>query len=75
MEVIMEKDELKMKLANAIQKCQCDIPTIAKQLGISQKQFEKYAKGEILPPVVVFANICKILNLDANEIIYKKKSN
>ena len=75
MEVTMEKEKLKMRLANAIQKCQCDIPTIAKQLGISQNQFEQYAKGEILPSVVVFANICKILNLDANKIIYEKKSN
>ena len=65
----MEKETLKIKLANALQQSQYDIPTLAKQLGISQKVLESYVKGEKLPSIVVFANICKILNLDAAEIV------
>ena len=65
----MEKETLKIKLATAIQQSQYDTPTLAKQLGISQKLLESYARGEKLPSIVVFANICKILNLDANKIM------
>lgn len=65
----MEKENYKIRLANAMQKSQYDLPTLAKQLGVSQQLLESYAKGEKLPPVVVFANICKILKLDANKII------
>ena len=68
----MKKENIKMNLANAIQKSKYDLSTLAKQLGISQKQLESYANGENLPSVVIFANICKILNLDANKIINQK---
>ncbi|MDE6471892.1 MAG: helix-turn-helix domain-containing protein [Clostridia bacterium] len=57
------------RLAEAIQNCNCDIPKLAKQLGISQKRLENYASGKTLPPIEVFANICKILDLDVNKII------
>ncbi|MDE5755540.1 MAG: helix-turn-helix domain-containing protein [Clostridia bacterium] len=65
----MEKETIKIRFANAIQKIQFDLPTLAKQLGISQKLLESYVKGEKLPPVVVFANICEILDLDANKVM------
>ena len=65
----MEKELIKLQLATALQECKYDLPTLANQLGISQKQLESYTNGEKLPSVDVFANICKILNLDANKII------
>ncbi|MDE6869235.1 MAG: helix-turn-helix domain-containing protein [Clostridia bacterium] len=68
----MEKEKLKMRLVNALQKSHYDLPTLAKQLGISQKQLNNYVNGKTLPPIVVFANMCKILELDPNEIIKKK---
>ena len=65
----MNKEKYKIRLANAIQKSQYDLPTLAKQLGISQKTLDNYANGKALPSIVVFANICKILELDPNDII------
>ncbi|MDE7191902.1 MAG: helix-turn-helix domain-containing protein [Clostridia bacterium] len=65
----MKKEEYKERLANAIQKSQYDLPTLAKQIGISQKALNNYANGKTLPSIVVFANICKILELDPNEIM------
>lgn len=69
----MKKEKIKIRLANAIQKLQYDLPSLAKQLGISQKRLESYVKGEKLPPVVIFANMCKILSLDTNEILDIKR--
>ena len=47
MEAFMKKEEYKIRLANAIQQSQYDIPTLAKQLGISQKTLNNYAQTEI----------------------------
>ena len=75
MEVTMKNETIKLRLANALQESKYDLPTLAKQLGISQKQLESYAKGEKLPPVLIFANMCKILNWDANKIMYPLLTN
>lgn len=69
MEAVMKKEIYKERLANAIQQSQYDIPTLAKRLGISQKTLNNYANGNTLPSIVTFANICKILELDPNDII------
>ena len=71
----MEKENIKINLATAILKSHYDLSTLAHQLGISQTLLDDYVKGKKLPSVVIFANICKILNLDTNEILGNKKSN
>lgn len=71
----MEKENIKINLATAIQKSHYDLSALAHQLGISQTLLDDYVKGKKLPSVVIFANICKILNLDTNEILGNKKSN
>ena len=67
----MGTNNIKTRLANEIQKRQFDLTTLSKQLGISQRQLENYISGKTLPRLDVFANICKILDLDINQIIVK----
>lgn len=42
---------------------------IAKELGISQQVVSSYMRGEKMPALDTFANLCQLLDLDANDIL------
>ncbi len=42
---------------------------LAKRLGVSQPTITQYLSGRALPALDTLANLCKILDLDANEIL------
>ncbi|MBR2875201.1 MAG: helix-turn-helix transcriptional regulator [Clostridia bacterium] len=42
---------------------------IAKELNITQPTVNCYIKGKALPALDTFANLCVILDLDANEVL------
>lgn len=42
---------------------------LAKKIGLTQSSIAHYIKGDILPALDTFANLCVILDLDANEIL------
>lgn len=54
---------------------------LAKKLGIKQPTVGQYLSGRAMPALDTFANLCSILDLDANEvlgiesIVKKKKQN
>ena len=54
---------------------------LAKKLGIKQPTVGQYLSGIAMPALDTFANLCSILDLDANEvlgiesIVKKKKQN
>ncbi len=42
---------------------------IAKELHMSQSTIAHYVRGDILPALDTLANLCAVLDLDANEIL------
>lgn len=42
---------------------------LAKKLGIKQPTVGQYLSGRAMPALDTFANLCSILDLDANEIL------
>ena len=64
--------QIQEKLANAINLSGITQSEIARQLGISHTQISCYVHGKKFPAVDTLANLCKILDLDANEILCVK---
>ncbi len=42
---------------------------IARRLGIAHQQVSRYISGKQMPALDTFANLCTVLDLDANEIL------
>lgn len=62
-------NEIQKRIATAITESGKTQTEIAKQLGIRQQTVSHYVKGDIMPALDTFANLCVILDLDANEIL------
>ncbi len=61
--------QIQEKLAEAIKQSGLTQTALAKQLGISQQTVSHYIKGNKMPALDTFANLCKILDIDSNEIL------
>jgi len=57
------------KLAEAIKRSGKTQTEIARLLNIDQSTVAHYVKGDRLPALDTFANLCKVLDLDANDIL------
>lgn len=62
-------NEIQKRLATAIQQSGKTQAEIAKQLQVTQPNISHYIKGDKMPSLDTFANLCVILDLDANEIL------
>lgn len=62
-------DKIRKQLAEAIQHSGLSQTEIAKRLGTSQQIISCYANGQKMPALDTFANLCEILDLDANELL------
>ena len=65
----MKAVEIGEKLRSAIKQSKHTKCEICSQLGIKRNALSRYLSGKDLPEVVVFANLCDYLKLDANEIL------
>ena len=69
--------QIQIKLTKSVEQSEFTKAEIAKEIGIKEITLDKYLYGNTKPPVYIFANLCKILNLDANDILcvadYKKE--
>ena len=65
-------DNIKDKLSEAIKGSGLTQTELAKKLGVSQQAISNYIKGDRLPALDTLANLCIILDLDANEILCVK---
>ncbi len=57
------------KLAEAINSSELSQSEIARRLGVAHQQVSRYVSGKQLPALDTLANLCVILDLDANEIL------
>jgi len=61
--------QIQSRIAEAIKQSGITQTAIAKSLNISQSAVAHYVKGDILPALDTLANLCKLLDLDANYIL------
>ncbi|MDE5548719.1 MAG: helix-turn-helix domain-containing protein [Clostridia bacterium] len=61
--------QIQNKLTKAVEQSKLTKAEIAQKIGIKESTLDKYLYGNTKPPVYIFANLCKILNLDANDIL------
>ena len=68
MEMITNK-QISSKLTDALRNCGMTQAELARRLGVRQQQISCYLLGKKMPSLDTFANLCKILGLDANDVL------
>ena len=61
--------DVQIKLAEAIKQSGLTQAEIARRLNVKPTQVNCYLKGTKMPAIDTLANLCVILDLDANEIL------
>ncbi|MDE6618749.1 MAG: helix-turn-helix domain-containing protein [Clostridiales bacterium] len=66
---VIKSEQIGKRIAEAIRQSGLTQTAIAKELNISQSTIAHYIKGDILPALDTFANLCKLLDIDTNYIL------
>ena len=61
--------QIQTNIANAIKNCGMTQSQLAKVLGVSQSCIAHYIKGDIMPALDTFANLCAILDESADNLL------
>ena len=61
--------QIQEKIKEAIKRSGLSQTAIAKKLGVSQQTISHYVKGDKMPALDTLANLCEILDLDANDVL------
>lgn len=61
--------QIQTKLSNAIKQSGLTQTEIATRLNIKQQQISCYLHGTKMPALDTFANLCAVLDIDANDIL------
>ena len=61
--------EIQKRLKEYIKTCGLTQTSLAKKLNISQSAISHYIKGDILPALDTFANLCVVLDVDPADIL------
>ena len=62
-------NQIQQRLAEAIRQSGMTQSEIAKRLGIKHQQISCYIKGQKMPALDTFANLCKVLDVDPGYIL------
>lgn len=62
-------ETIQKNIIEAIRQCGMTQTAIAKEMHMSQSTIAHYVRGDILPALDTLANLCAVLDLDANEIL------
>ena len=65
-------NQIQEKIAQAIKNSGLTQKVISQKLNIAQPNISHYVKGDKLPALDTFANLCAVLDLDANDILKLK---
>lgn len=65
-------ENIKVRLAEALKHCNMTQTELANKLNVTQSTIAHYIKGDIVPSLDTFANLCKVLDVDANYILCQK---
>ena len=61
--------QIQAKIAEAIKLSGMTQSQIAQKIGVSQQTVSHYLKGDKMPSLDTLANLCEVLDLDANDIL------
>lgn len=67
-------ENIRTQLIEAIQGSGLSQTELAKKLKIKQPTVSDYLHGKSMPALDTFANLCEVLDLDANEILCIRKN-
>ena len=62
-------EKIQKRIAEAIKESGMTQTAIARELKISQQSVSHYVKGDKLPAIDTLANLCRLLDVDANYIL------
>ena len=62
-------NQIQQRLAEAIRQSGMTQAEITKRLGIKHQQISCYIKGQKMPALDTFANLCKVLDVDPGYIL------
>lgn len=62
-------NEIQARLAEAIRQSGITQTELARRLGMRQSNISHYIKGDKMPALDTFANLCKLLDVDTNYIL------
>lgn len=62
-------NDIQQKLAEAINQSGMSKAELSRQLGLAHQTISHYVKGNKMPALDTLANLCVVLDLDANEIL------
>ena len=66
---MISQEQIQEKLAFEIKSSGISQKKIAERIGIKQQTISEYINGKSMPSMETFANLCEVLDLDANEIL------
>ncbi len=66
-------EDIHKNLAMAIMQSGMTQSEIAKKINVKQPTLSQYVSGRTMPALDTFANLCNVLDLDANDILCVKK--
>ncbi|MCI8420790.1 MAG: helix-turn-helix transcriptional regulator [Clostridia bacterium] len=72
---MIKSNKIHQKLAEAIKNSGISQSELARRLNLSQSNISHYIKGDKMPSLETFANLCAVLDLDANDILCKNLFN
>lgn len=61
--------QIRDNITEAIRNSRLTQTELARRLGIGQQTISEYLHGKSMPALDTFANLCAVLDLDANEIL------
>ncbi len=66
---MITNDQIRVKLIIAIRESGITQKELARRIGIAQQSLAQYLTGRAMPAVDTLANLCEVLDLDANDIL------
>ena len=66
---MITNEQIRQKIKDCIKNSELTQTELAQRLGISQQTVSHYCKGSKMPSLDTFANLCAILDVDANDIL------
>ncbi len=66
---MIKLNDIRNKLIEALKSSDLSQTDLAKALNVNQSMISDYLHGKKMPSLETFANLCEILDIDANEIL------
>ena len=66
---MIQLEQIRAKIIDAIKQSGMTQTELAKRLNIYQSAVGQYLSGRAMPALDTFANLCAVLDLDANDIL------